>query len=199
MIILFAVAALLALPQVQAEDNGNPTIRVGAMWVSPTGEFSDVTQSISFDNAVGAEVGFEFLPLKWLGVEGVVGWVKQDVTGSEVFQPEETVGDVSLIPLTANVNFHVINTKLINFYVGPSFSWMMWGDVNTSDPLESDVKIKDSFGYGVNAGIDFGIGEDFIIYGGVRYYWADAEDEQPGGAKVPVDPLMVRIGVGWKW
>jgi hypothetical protein len=166
----------------------------GPAYVAPLNDsdvsFETVTDSIAAQDHVGWNLGVEGRFARLLGIE--LDYVN---ASQEVEFGGTTIGETDFSPLTLTANF--------DFYVGPSFTWVNWGDIEL-DANGSDV-VGDSFnagidsetGWGISTGIDFGFGEHFAIGAGLK--WLDVGMVLSDGQKIDVEPLVARLTAAFRF
>jgi outer membrane protein W len=172
----------------------------GPAYVAPTSE-SDITlgtinNSIQAEKQVGWNLGIEGRFTHWIGLEVDYVNANQDVNFNG-----GTIGDVNFSPLTATFDIHVVHTKVVDFYLGPSYTYVNWGDIhlNTTGQTfpeftgSSEVGTDSAKGWGASLGLDIGLGEHFAITGGLKYLNVDLELQNSPAVKM--DPLLARLGV----
>ena len=191
--IIAVVPVVAALQPTFAQDN-HFKIFGAASYVSPLSDedvdFGTVRESVQAANDLGWEFGFEWRANKLIGLEASYLNVTQDV---EV--DGDTIGDVDLTPWNASLNFHILPTKVVDFWVGPSVAYVKWSNVNTdSGPV---IETDDEFAYGASLGIDIGLGETVAITGGLRWLKMDLPLEDL--SDVGVDPLFARVGLALRF
>lgn len=169
----------------------------GPAYVSPLSNenvtFNGVTNSLKGENQVGWNLGIEGRFGKLIGIELDYVNANQDVDfgGS-------TIGDTTFSPLTATVNFHVIPGNHFDLYLGPSYTWINWGDIDVNVggsgvTGSSTVGTDSSQGWGVSLGADFSPWKHFAFYAGLKYLNADLE--LSNGQSASMNPLVARLGV----
>jgi len=183
-------------PSLQAQDT-HFKIYGGAAYVAPMSDtdvtLGSVSEAIKAEDHVGWNLGIEGRFNKWFGLEIDYVDAEQDVSfgGS-------TIGDTTFSPLTATLNIHVVHTKVVDFYLGPSYSYVNWGDIhlNTSGggiTGSSEIGTDSAQAWGASLGLDIGIGKHFAFQGGLKYL--DVELELDNGQTASVNPLVARLGV----
>ena len=192
------VAVAWALPA-QAQDVKFKVFGAAA-YVSPLSSedvtLGSVTDSIEAASQTGWDLGFEWRISKLLGLEFDYVNATQDVEFGGT-----TIGETDLQPLSATLNFHLIHTEVIDFYVGPTFSYVNWGNIDLNQAGQDatgalGVPTDSETAYGASVGLDIGLGKNFAIVGGVRFLKLDlATDEN----SVAVDPLISRVGVAFRF
>ena len=191
-------------------DTGTETI------VDPPGELVfDYEDKLEADSAIGLFFGYEYMFTDMIGLDFGLGYSKHDVDDTfcytETFTPEvgepeiidesgkETIGDVSMMPLTVGVNFHMSKSDKVDFYAGPFIGYVMYGDLSAKEADMEDIKLKSDFGYGVTFGLDvpFG-GKGWMFSTALKYLSTKAEiDEEGVDEALDVNPWILQIGVGY--
>jgi len=108
----------------------------------------------------------------------------------------ETIGDVTMTPMTVGVSFHVTNRSKVDVYVGPLVGYVFYGELKSSGETTS---VKDDFTYGILGGIDAPLGKGkWILGGGLRYLQTEAtlEDPELGQATLDVNPWVLQVYAG---
>jgi len=193
---IFFVAAALALlvTAMPAHAQGN-AFKVYAVvaYVSPTGSeditVDNVKASAETATQAGWGVGFEWRLGKWAGLEFDYMNADQDVE----FDGQK-VASTAMSPLSATLNFHLIHTKVIDFYFGPEVSYVAWDDIEDDG---GSVGADSQFAYGAQVGADFSFAKAFAIVAQLRYLQLDLEADT--GESIPVNPLFGRAGVAFRW
>lgn len=170
---------------------------LAAAYVSPLDsndvDLGTITDSVEASDELGWDVGGEFRS-KWFGIEldylGVSHSVDTDTLSD--------IGDVDLALITGTFNIHLVHTKIIDFYFGPSVSWADWGDVSFDIPGQGsfDASTDSETAFGLSVGADFALIKTIAIVTGLRYIDLDltAEDET-----LSVNPLIARAGVAFRF
>jgi outer membrane protein W len=197
----FAVLASLALAAAALEpalaQDTHVKIFAAASYVSPLSEedvtVGSVTQSVKNSDALGWEFGVEGRFTKWLGLQVDYIHVDQDVkyNGS-------TIGSTTLSPLSATFNIHVVHSKIIDFYLGPTYSYVNWGDISLNGPGSvfygtNNLGTDSESAWGASLGLDIGLGKHVAIVTGIRYLSLDLTAQ--GGQSAKVDPLFSSVGI----
>jgi len=162
--------------------------------------------------AVGLFLSYEYRLSPLLGVEAALMSANHDVDGTldgtlrlidnsdnsvleEVsFSETATVGDISVMPLTVGLNVHLLGDGAVDLYAGAMAGYVFFGDLELDlDGEDASASIDDDFTFGAVAGLDFSLGERWILGGAVRYLSVSAESE---GDSLPVDPWVVQLHAG---
>jgi outer membrane protein W len=204
-LILIVVLMLIASPALA--EKGDSKLRFGLQWVSPTGDYTEsepgMSLTIEADDALGGFVGYEYLLSDLIGIGATLSFAGHDVKGKIEgpggFSESATIGDIFVTPLTFDVNFHVVQSQSIDFFLGLNLGYVSLSKLTVDG--EGDVSIKNTTAAGATAGIDVPFGEGkWMFSGALQYLSFGAEvDESGADATVDIDPLVVRVGVGVKF
>jgi outer membrane protein W len=201
---LVAIVAL-AIPLANAADSKHK-LSLFAGYSMPNGDLSrsaeideiPVTARHEADDAVGYGLGYEYRYSKLLSFGASLSYwdheihlTATDEGGATVFDGKH--GDWSWMPLLLDANFHVLGKGAIDLYLGPTVGYAMFGDFKGAGG--GNYASSDQFTYGVNVGLDIGLGENWALSGGLRYLLLDGEVDGYDYT-IPFDPFIVTVGVG---
>jgi outer membrane protein W len=179
---------------------GNNAFRFGVQFVSPTGDLTDVDETLEADNAVGVSLGFEHVFIDRIGLDFNLGYSKHDL---ELSSPSlsGTVGDVDmLMPITAGVNFHIIRNNIVDFYAGPFVGYVLYGDIDPTESQLAAISIENDFAFGGVLGLDVSLtGKGLMFTSALKYIQTSAEPEVPSFSELDVDPWVVQLGLGYRF
>ncbi len=160
--------------------------------------------TIELDSATGYGVAYQYRLNEKFSLGATLLWSKHDVLVWTL--PESgSIGSTTFTPLLFDGNFHLFRKhKAVDFYVGPTVGYAMWGDLQPKDmAVEFDIpnplKLKSDFVYGANLGVDFPFHQDWAFNLGLRYLWVKAEPDAAGFESIDVDPLIVTVGLSYKF
>jgi len=188
---VLVLSVACAIPASAAQADYNFKIFGGVAYVSPLSDSSveGIADSVEASDEIGYEIGAEWKPFDRFGFELSYVDVNHDVEADGT-----VIGEIGFTPINLTLNFHVINSDRFAWYIGPTASWVDWGEVELIDGDEVDTDSETTFG--VSTGIDIGLGEKFAIVGGLR--WLDSSVDAEG-EEVSVDPLFARLGVAFRF
>jgi outer membrane protein W len=189
-IALAVLAAALVVAQPATAQDNNWKLFGGATYVTPMSD-EDIDlgaglDTVELSDEAGFVGGIEWRWNKLLALQGDVMWSSSDVE----YGNNDSFAEIDMMPITLGLNFHLIPSKFFDLYVGPTASWVSWGDLEEQGGAESSV--DDEFAYGAQIGLDLSFAESWAVVTGVRYLQLDAED-------VSVDPLFWTLGLGFRW
>ncbi|HUD70940.1 MAG TPA: outer membrane beta-barrel protein [Dongiaceae bacterium] len=195
---LGVLAALALATPAMAGDTPHFKIFGGISYVSPLGEddvtIGSITDSVQGSNETGYEFGFEWRFGKWFGLEASYVDVTQE------FEFNNTTIESDMKPINVALNFHLIHSKFVDFYVAPVASFVEWGDFEI--PGGGSESVDSETAYGVQVGLDISLGRNVAIIGGVRWLSLDITPDDPSvtdDQSVAVDPLFTRLGIAFRF
>lgn len=188
---LALLAALAPLPALAAPSDYHVKLFGAAAYVSPLSEntLSGVADSVKASSEVGWEVGAELKPFRRFGFEISYLDSEHDIDSSA-----GTLGTVRLRPWSLTLDCHVIDGKHVNWYLGPTVSYVEWGDIET--PTTARVPTSSDTAYGLATGLDIGLAQHFAIVAGLR--WLNTSIDSAEG-NIDVNPLFARLGVAFRF
>lgn len=188
---LAACGIALAAPAAQAQDEYNWKVFLSGAYVDPLSDTEIDGDDVSLTSEFGYEFGVEWRPVNRLGFELAYLDVDQDVEVNG-----DTFGEIAFNPMSFTLNFHVINRSVFNWYIGPTISFVDWGDLEVSGVGSADVDSETT--YGASTGFTIGLGDTFALQFGVR--WLDSTAESSDiNEELDVDPLFATVGVAFRF
>lgn len=195
-----SIVAVAASSQAIAQEN-YIKLYGGAAYVAPLSEsditFESVSDAVQAQQQVGWNFGFEGRFNDWFGLEIDYVNATQDVDFGGM-----DIGSTDFSPLTATLNIHVVHTTLVDFYLGPSYSYVSWGDIELNQEGQglfstTGLGTDSQNAWGVSLGLDIGLGKHFAFTGGLRYI--DTDLELANGPSIAVNPLVGRLGIALRF
>jgi len=187
-VLLIGASVVTAAAQAQDGEDYDFKFFVGGAYVQPLNDTNVPGANIETSNEFGIELGGEWRMGNRLGFEVAYLDVEQDieVNGSRV-------GDIDMKPWNFTLNFHMVDGDTFNWFIGPTISYVDWGDINTQfGSLATDSETT----WGVSTGILFGLGDTFGLEVGLRYIDSTVEAQGPD---ISVDPLFARVGISFRF
>ena len=208
-----AVAAVAATAPAQAEQ-GDVLVRARAIIVAPTEESGSIkptfpNDEVSVTNGFAPEVDFTYFVTDNIGLELIAATTKHDVKGKGGLKPVGELVDTWVLPPTLTLQYHFAPKAKVRPYVGIGVNYSHFYNEDASDSLESaigdtKVNLDDSFGYALQAGVDFDIARNLFLNFDLKYIDIDTEAKLTTGSlvnrvKVSLDPIVAGVGVGMRF
>ena len=208
-----AIAALMAAGPAQAE-KGDWIVRVRAIMVAPNEKTGPVTPTFptantSVENSYAPELDFTYMATKHIGAELILATTKHHVTGQGPLAGVGKLAGTWVLPPTLTLQYHLAPDAHVRPYVGAGLNYTIFYNEKASAALNSaigktDVHLKDSVGYALQAGLDFDLTRRVFANLDVKYIDIDTKAKLTTGAlinreRVHLDPLVVGIGLGMRF
>jgi outer membrane protein W len=195
---MLVLAAVMLAPAAMAQDESQFKISLTYIEVMPTAK--DGFLGLEAQSGGGGELAFEYYMSDKMGLELAAGTVSHEIedTYGAILNAGDKIAEISQVPVFLNMNFHLVNTKKADFWLGGGLAMAMWDDLELEPSVAppSEVSTQTDFGITLNGGLDIRFGERFALVLGLRYYEAEVrmDDENFSTLPVSVDPFVGRIG-----
>ncbi|MEN9932355.1 MAG: hypothetical protein RIS17_928 [Pseudomonadota bacterium] len=209
---LSLAAALAATPALA--EQGDVLVRLRAITVQPQEKVGPVlptfpTSGGTITNSYAPEVDVTYMLTNHVGVELIAATVKHCVDGGGSLAAVGRLACTWVLPPTLTLQYHFAPEGKIHPYVGAGVNWTMFYNEKASSQLNSaigatDVNLSNSWGYALQAGIDFDLNDRMFVNVDVKYVDMKSNARLTTGAAVNtlranIDPLIVGVGVGWRF
>lgn len=214
---LNAALAALALSMTATPalaEKGDVLVRLRAITVQPQEKVGPVlptfpTSSGSITDAYAPEVDFTYMVTRNIGIELIAATTKHCVQGGGSLAAVGRLACTWVLPPTLTLQYHFVPEGKIHPYVGAGVNWTMFYNEKASSQLNTaigatNVNLSNSWGYALQAGVDLDLNERMFINLDVKYVDMDTNARLTTGALVnnlraTIDPLIVGVGVGWRF
>jgi outer membrane protein len=209
---LLGLAAFCAAAPAVAQQKGDVLVRVRAIMVSPNESSSGVQPSfpgarIGVTDSYAPELDFTYMISDHIGTELILA-TKHQLQGRGSLAALDHVASTWALPPTLTLQYHFAPHAKIRPYVGAGVNYTIFYSSKADRALNSaigdtDVHLKDSFGYALQAGIDIDITKKLFANIDVKYIDIDTRARLTTGALVNrvdagIDPLVFGIGLGFR-
>lgn len=200
---LACVQPALAAEKAVASSDGKWMVRARALGVIPQEDssISPIGGKANVDNSVVPEFDVTYFFTPNVSAELIAAVTPHDVnvTGSAAGANVD-VGSAWLLPPTLTLQYHFTQLGSIKPYVGAGINYThFFGE--DSGALAS-VDYKDSFGGALQAGVDIPMKDNWYANIDVKKVYIDTTAKFNGGAikaDVDIDPVLVGVGVGYRF
>lgn len=204
--------ALIAGPALAKQ--GVVLVRLRAITVQPQEKVGPVlptfpTSGGSVTNAYAPEIDFTYMISDHIGVELIAATTKHCVDGADSLAAVGRLACTWVLPPTLTLQYHFAPEGKIHPYVGAGVNWTLFYNEKASTELvnaigATDVKLSSSWGYALQAGADFDVSDKMFVNIDVKYIKMDTNARLTTGAlvndlKADINPLVVGVGVGWRF
>ena len=190
-VLCMLAACLLLATSVVAADARN-IIRGGVVNSMPTGDYSDMGLTIEADSAMGLGIAYERKITDLIGVNFDLAWTNHDVKvkgrGLDV-----KFGEGAMMPLTIAALFHPLKQGIVDYYIGPAFSYVMYDDFSIDSQFRSllgtsGFSVDNEFTWALQTGADIKFNDTWGLNLDLKYIQTSAED-------LDINPFNFCVGV----
>ena len=163
-------------------------IRFGVAMLEPTGNTTINSVNNEVTGTFGPAFDFEWRFSELLGLEGAIA----TAIDADIEEDGDAGAAVTMTPITAGLNAHIVRTKRVDWAVGVLAGQMIYADFAFVDDTATGSADND-FAYGAQTFVDFHVSEMWGFHIGVDYLKTQLEATRDGmGATIDVDPLVVK-------
>lgn len=197
---LAALMASTAAP-VLAQEQGDFTVALGVGAVLPksnNGVLAGGAVPISVGDGYSATITGEYFVMDNVGVELLAAWPFQH----DIKSNGTKIGSVKHLPPTLSLQYHFTNTSPITPFVGAGLNYTTFVKDKAVGPLAGlSLKVEDSWGLALHAGLDYEISPNGALRADVR--WIDIDsDVKLNGVKIgkaKIDPWVLGVAYVFKF
>ncbi len=210
---VIVVSALSAPAYAKA---GDTFVRVRAIMVSPTESSGGIfptfpAEKVKVSNSIMPEIDVTHMVSDHIGLELIAATTKHHARG--VSGTTGGIGKLAstwVLPPTLTVQYHFAPDAKVRPYVGAGVNYTIFYSEKPSAGLvtavgQTNVDLKDSFGWAAQAGIDIDLNEKMFLNFDVKYLDIDTTARLNTTAigiqrvRVSLDPLVFGVGVGFRF
>jgi outer membrane protein len=179
-----------------AFEPGDWLVRVGASYVSPASDNSDIV-SVESDTSVTFNFSYMMTDVWALELLAAVPF-KHDI---ELLDGTK-VGSTKQLPPTLSIQYHFMSTERFQPYLGVGINYTNFSSEKTTGALEGvDLNLGDSWGLAGQAGFDVLFNDNWFFNLDIRYIDIDTKatlDDVSIG-KVEIDPWIFGGHIGFRF
>jgi outer membrane protein len=154
-------------------------------------------------NAYVPELDLTYFITDNFAVEAIAAITKHDGKAKNTAAGDVDLGSVWVLPPTVTLQYHPLPKEKFSPYIGAGVNYTFFFNDDTPDdgPVKS-IHYSDSFGWALQAGIDYAITDSLYLNVDVKRLFVSTKASINGGdikSKVDVDPWIVGAGLGFKF
>lgn len=201
---MLTVALLFLTPfTAQAASAGDWILRIGVSNVSPNDSSGDLSGApggqVAVDGDTQPSVNITYMLSDRVGIELLASLpFTHDINGAGNLAGAGKIGESSQLPPTLSIQYHFSPLASARPYVGAGLNYTTFFSESTTGALAgTSLKLDDSFGMAVQAGIDVDINQNWFWNAEVRYIQISTTATTAlGTVDVDIDPWVFTLGVG---
>ncbi|MEM9726490.1 MAG: OmpW family outer membrane protein [Pseudomonadota bacterium] len=178
------------------KSDGDWLVRLRAISVTPNDDSElsagGVFVDHSVDTSVVPELDITYFFTENLAAELILATTPHEITATTL---GARVGEVWLLPPTLTLQYHFTDFGAVKPYVGAGVNYTIFYGKNETLPFDID----NSFGWALQAGLDFEIEEGLYLNADVKRLFLSPEVNVAGGAvtgEAGIDPWIFGVGLG---
>lgn len=213
-LVVLAAAGTVAATGAQAKQ-GDVIVRARAINVMPQDKSDPVLPGLPADkvkvgDTITPELDFTYMITDNIGVEAIAGTSRHTVKGVGPNLGGAKLLETNVLPPTVTLQYHFAPEGAVRPYVGAGVNYSLFFNTKAQGDLvaaagKTDVKMKKSFGWAVQAGVDVPLNDKVFLNLDVKYIDLDTKatlyTQHLGrqSVKVDINPIVVGVGIGTKF
>jgi len=211
-ILLAGVAAAFAVTPALAKE-GDVLVRARAIVVAPnesSGAVSGIPGSkVGVGDSVMPEVDFTYMATNHIGAELILATTKHSVSGRGTISGLGDVANTWVLPPTLTLQYHFAPDGKVRPYLGAGINYSIFYSGKATPSLNAalgptKVKLGDSVGYALQAGVDVPVSKKVFVNFDVKYIDMKTTARLTSGAtlrtaRVKIDPIVAGMGIGFRF
>ncbi|MCH4894646.1 outer membrane beta-barrel protein [Sphingomonas sp. SFZ2018-12] len=206
-----AVIATLAVTAPAQAKQGDVLVRLRGIVVAPTGTSDGIAPSfptgrVKVGTAVMPEVDITYMASDHIGFELIAATTPHGIEGAGAIGSVRDLGRTWALPPTLTAQYHFLPESKVRPYIGAGINYTIFYATKAGSDLVAAVgptriKLKDSVGYALQAGVDIDLNKRFFANVDVKYVDMDPRVRLDTGGlinttRVHIDPIVVGVGIG---
>jgi len=202
---LIAGSLVLTSASVVAVEKGDWLVRFGAVDVSPDDSSTGLsgvapTATVGVDGNTQLFANISYMIKENVALELLAATpFSHDIKGTGALSALGKVGETKQLPPTFSVQYHFKPKASVRPYVGAGINYTMFFSEKATNTISS-LKLDDSFGLAVQAGVDVDINKNWFFNADVRYINIETTATTDlGTSEVKINPTVISLGVGTRF
>ncbi len=162
---------------------------------------SSIGGKVDVSNTLVPEVDFSYFFTKNIAAELILATSKHHITSEGSTLDGLDVGSAWVLPPTLTLQYHYTDFNSFKPYVGAGVNYTMYYAVDKGAAAVTELKMKDSFGWALQAGVDVPISGNWGWNFDVKKLFvnADAKINTTIDADIELDPWIVGTGITYRF
>lgn len=182
-------------------------VRLRALVVSPdeSATIETIGGDVDISTSVIPELDITYFFTKNIAAELVLGTTKHDVHAVETAVGKIDLGSVWLLPPTLTLQYHFTGHTL-KPYVGVGVNYTIFYGIKEG-PVADDIEYDNSIGFAFQLGLDYDINDQWFLNVDLKKVLMNSDATINAttalgatvGADVDINPLLIGLGVGYRF
>ncbi len=194
----------------QYKQQGDWLVRGRAIWIAPNEDQSVSPAAVGGDadisNELVPELDISYFFTDNIAAELILAVAEHDVDLEDTAAGDVDLGSVTHAPASLLLQYHFdpIGVNNVSPYIGAGLNYTMFLDEDASAQLNS-IDYENSLKYVIQAGADIPLDENWSLNFDAKYMWIETDlDANVIGvgnvdAEVDIDPLVLGVGIGYRF
>ncbi|MFZ5546118.1 MAG: OmpW/AlkL family protein [Pseudomonadota bacterium] len=183
-------------------------VRVRALNIDPANQSGPIpalavpADAVQVKGRVIPELDITYFFTKQLSAELVLAFTKLDARVTSSAAGAFDAGSFKALPPTLTVQWHFLPDGQFRPYVGAGLNYTRLSSVKLGNAVTGPLDLdRTSIGPAMQAGIDIGLGGPWSLNVDVKKVWIETDLKSGGSklSKLKVDPVLIGIGVGYRF
>lgn len=190
------------------KEAGDFLIRLRGIGVLPeedselTVDGNEISGEATVDDTFVPELDISYFLTDNLALELILATTRHDVEAVDTPLGDADLGEVQLLPPTLTLQYHFLPKERFSPYLGAGINYTVFFDEEEGEA--SSIDYEDSFGFSLQAGIDYALSGNWSLNFDVKKVFLDTDvDTTVAGtdivADVDINPWIIGIGVGYRF
>lgn len=177
---------------------------IGVLPLNSSSSISAIGGHVGTTDQFSPEVDFSYFLTDNIAFELIAATTRHEVSGEATKLGKVDVGSVWALPPTLTVQYHFMPHSAFSPYVGAGVNATFFYNANPARPVVNHVSFENNIGAAIQAGFDYNFSGHWFANVDVKQIFLSTEAHLqtalgPVTAKTDLDPLVVGIGVGYRF
>ena len=208
---LLGASAMVGAAQAQTADYFVPetagTILVRARVINVSAEnnnsWTSIGGHIDATSQATPEVDFSYFLTPNIAFELIAATTSHHLTARDTaLGAKVDVGSTSVLPPTLTVQYHFMPDQKFSPYVGAGLNYTFFYNTEPGGGIVKRTSLTNNFGEALQIGFDYAVSGPWVLNADVKQLFLHTTASLDSGlvrAKTDLDPLVIGVGVGYKF
>lgn len=177
---------------------------IGVLPQNNSSSIQAVGGHVTATDQVAPELDLSYFFTDNIAVELIAATTRHEVAGESTKLGKIDVGSVWVLPPTLTVQYHFMPHLAFSPYIGAGINATFFYNAKSAAPIVNRVSFEDNVGAAVEAGFDYNFSGHWFANVDVKQIFLSTEAHLqtplgPVTAKTDLDPLVVGVGIGYRF
>lgn len=177
---------------------------IGVIPLDLDSSVSAIGGSVTASAQAAPEVDLSYFITDNIALELIAATTRHEVAAQNTSLGKVDVGSVWALPPTLTLQYHFMPKSAFSPYVGAGINGTIFYDTHPARPTVTHVSFDNNVGAALQAGVDYNIGGHWFANLDVKQIFLSTTAHLttalgPVTAKTDLDPLVVGMGIGYRF